>query len=118
LAPTLVGSPVLLATLASSSSSSSSSASQPWVFNGLVNRSCALALNGSCGSCANVTYNVPAALLAQIKTSRVMAIDVKLWLTKWVNYGIDNADPMFGFQQAWDRYFKLNSDKVCSVAYL
>jgi hypothetical protein len=40
-----------------------------------------------------------------------MSLDAKLWITEWINHAIDDANPVFGFQQAWDRYLQLVSDR-------
>ncbi|GLI64426.1 hypothetical protein VaNZ11_007622, partial [Volvox africanus] len=80
---------------------------------------CSVALNHSaCGSCAYVKYNLSTAIVAPIKTSGAMTIDAKLWVAKWVNYGIDNSDSVLGWSQAWDRYYKLTSDKYQMVGAL
>ncbi|GIL90619.1 hypothetical protein Vretifemale_18404, partial [Volvox reticuliferus] len=81
--------------------------------------SCSVAFNHSaCGSCAYVRYNLSMAAVAPIKISGAMTVDAKLWVTKWVNYGIDNSDSVLGWFQAWDRYFKLTSDKYQMVGAL
>ncbi|KXZ52862.1 hypothetical protein GPECTOR_8g244 [Gonium pectorale] len=73
---------------------------------------CALLFNSSnCGSCAYVKYALSAAVMTSVKSAGAMTVDAKIWISKWVNYAIDNADPLFGWSQAWDRYFKITSDK-------
>ncbi|GFR43733.1 hypothetical protein Agub_g4844 [Astrephomene gubernaculifera] len=110
LAPSTVGSPVLLSALGG--------VGQPPSFAG-HSGGCVLWLNhSSCGSCAYVKYEVSTAAMAAVKAAGAMTIDAKLWVTKWVNYAIDNSDPLLGWQQAWDRYFKLTSDKYQMVRAL